>query len=52
MIGDGQWGDNAPEPNVKQALYLSHTRGEVPKKSYGFSGITEISHIVYDERGT
>lgn len=26
MIGDGQWGDNAPEPKVKQALYLSHTR--------------------------
>ena len=26
MIGDGQLGDNAPEPKVKQALYLSHTR--------------------------
>ena len=26
MIGDGQGGDNAPEPKVKQALYLSHTR--------------------------
>ena len=31
MIGDGQWGDNAPEPNVKQALYLSHTRGKCQK---------------------
>ena len=30
-IGDGQWGDNAPEPNVKQALYLSHTRGKCQK---------------------
>ena len=26
MIGDGQWGDNDPEPKVKQSLYLSHTR--------------------------
>ena len=31
MIGDGQWGDNAPEPKVKQALYLSHTRGACRK---------------------
>ena len=31
MIGDGQWGDNVPEPNVKQALYLSHTRGKSQK---------------------
>ena len=31
MIGDGQWGDNVPEPNVKQALYLSHTRGKCQK---------------------
>ncbi len=28
MIGDGNWGDNAPEPNVKQALALSRTRFE------------------------
>lgn len=31
MIGDGQWGDNVPEPKVKQALYLSHTRGACRK---------------------
>ena len=31
MIGDGQWGDNAPEPKVKQALYLSRTRGACRK---------------------
>ena len=31
MIGDGQWGDNAPEPKVKQALYLSRTRVELLK---------------------
>ena len=31
MIGDGQWGDNAPEPKVKQALYLSPTRGACRK---------------------
>ena len=31
MIGAGQWGDNAPEPKVKQALYLSHTRGACRK---------------------
>ncbi len=28
MIRGGEWGDGAPEPMVKQAIYLSHTRRE------------------------
>ena len=28
-MGDGQWGDGAPVPTVKQGLYLSNTRREV-----------------------
>ena len=31
MIGGGKWGDGAPEPPVKQALYLSKARTECLK---------------------
>lgn len=39
MIGDGQWGDNAPEPKVKQALYLSRTRGACRKSLTDLVGL-------------
>lgn len=31
MMGDGKWGDGAPEPTVKQGFNLSRTRTEVRK---------------------
>lgn len=32
MIGNGSWGDGAPEPIVKQAIHLSHCRRECTKQ--------------------
>ena len=31
LMGDGEWGDGAPEPNVGQAAWLSRTRTQVRK---------------------
>ena len=31
LMGDGKWGDGAPEPTVKQGFYLSRTRQQVKK---------------------
>lgn len=40
MIGDGKWGDNAPDPTVRQAIHLSHTRSEC------MAGLTAIAGLL------
>lgn len=40
MMGDGAWGDGAPEPTVKQGFNLSRTRTEVREKLSILLGIT------------
>lgn len=40
MLGNGKWGDNAPEPSVKQAIYISHTRKEC------LSGLSAIAGLL------
>lgn len=40
MMGNGAWGDGAPEPTVKQGYNLSRTRTEVRKKLSILLGIT------------
>lgn len=38
-MGDGPWGAGAPEPKVKQAVYLSTTRTEVRKQLSYLAGL-------------
>lgn len=39
MLGDGSWGHGAPEPTVKQGLYLSRTCTEVRKNLSALDGL-------------
>ena len=39
MIGDGKWGDGAPEPTVRQAIHLSHYSAECKKMLAAMAGL-------------
>ena len=42
LIGDGAWGDGAPEPNVRQGLRLSRTRQGVRKDLSSLAGLLKL----------
>ena len=39
MLGDGKWGDNAPLPTVKQAVYHSRYRTDTKEQIEQFAGV-------------
>ncbi len=50
MLGDGSWGDNAPEPTVKQAVNLSRCRTAVKKDLSYFAALLKyrMNELGYD----
>lgn len=50
MIGNGKWSDGAPEPTVKQGIYLSHVRTGVKRDLSTFAGLLKyrMNELGYD----
>ena len=50
MIGDGKWGDGAPEPTVKQAFHLSSYHSECRKQLSYLAGLLKYhrNQLGYD----
>lgn len=50
MMGNGKWGDGAPEPTVKQAVQLSRTRAAVKKDLATLAGLLKyrMNELGYD----
>lgn len=50
MLGDGKWGDNAPEPTVRQGANLSRTRQGVRKDLSYLAGLLRyrMNQLGYD----
>lgn len=50
LMGDGNWGDGAPEPAVKQALHLSRCRTETKKLLSTLAGLLKYraNQLGYD----
>lgn len=50
MLGDGAWGDGAPIPTVKQAIYLSNYRAETKAQLSTLAGILKfhMNELGYD----
>lgn len=50
MMGNGKWGDGAPEPTVKQAIHLSRTRTAVKKDLATLAGLLKyrMNELGYD----
>lgn len=50
MMGNGKWGDGAPEPTVKQAVHLSRTRTAVKKDLATLAGLLKyrMNELGYD----
>ncbi len=50
MLGDGKWGDNAPEPTVRQGVHFSRTRQGVRKDLSYLAGLLRyrMNQLGYD----
>lgn len=51
MIGDGEWGQGAPEPTVKQALYLPRVGTALKKNLAELAGVLKyrMNELGYDQ---